>query len=117
VDRDLQSLVLDELNILLAPFAPHLAEELYETRGGKPSLFSHAKWVKYDPSAIKEESVTLVVQVNGKVRAKLTVPVNSGEDAIKSTALADENIKRHLEGKQIVKAIVVPNKIVNFVIK
>ncbi|HQT91262.1 MAG TPA: hypothetical protein PL001_04445, partial [Candidatus Kryptobacter bacterium] len=83
----------------------------------KPSIFSSAKWVKYDPGAIEEESATMVVQVNGKVRAKLTVPVNSTDDAVKSSALNDENVKRHLEGKQIVKAIVVPNKIINFVVR
>ncbi|OYV87517.1 MAG: hypothetical protein B7Z63_02255, partial [Ignavibacteriae bacterium 37-53-5] len=117
VTPDLQSFVLHEFNIILAPFAPHLSEELYEMLGGKPSIFSSAKWVKYDPGAIEEESATMVVQVNGKVRAKLTVPVNSTDDAVKSSALNDENVKRHLEGKQIVKAIVVPNKIINFVVR
>ena len=117
VRRELQALVLDEFNILLAPFAPHLAEELNYFRGGKPSVFSTASWVKYDPAAIEEESVTLVVQINGKVRARLTVPVNSSEETIKSSSLADENVKRHLEGKQILKEIVVPNKIVNFVVR
>ncbi len=117
VTPELQSFVLHEFNVILAPFAPHLSEELNEMLGGEPSIFTTAKWVKYDPAAIAEESVTLVVQVNGKVRAKLTVPVNSTDDAVKSSALNDENVKRHLEGKQIVKAIVVPNKIINFVVR
>ncbi len=117
VGSDLQRLVLDEFNILLAPFAPHLAEELYEMRGGKPSVFTSEKWVNYDAAAVEEESVTMVVQINGKVRARLTVPVNSSEEEVKSISLGDENVKRHLEGKKIVKAIVVPNKIVNYVVK
>ncbi len=117
VSADLQDFVMRQFNVILAPFAPHLAEELNEMRGGKSSIFSSSKWVTYDPEAISEESVTMVVQINGKVRSKLNVPINSTEDTVKAIALADENVKRHLEGKQIVKAIVVQNRIVNFVVK
>ena len=117
VNEELQSFVLGELNILLAPFAPHLAEEVYEMRGGRSSIFAASKWVSYDPAAIVEESVTMVVQVNGKVRAKLNVPIDSEEEAVKSIAFADDNVKRHLEGKSILKAIVVQNRIINFVVR
>ena len=79
VGHGLQAHVLRQINILLAPFAPHLSEELNEMRGGKPTIFSSEKWVTYDQTAIAEESVTIVVQVNGKVRAKLNVPINSTE--------------------------------------
>ena len=113
---ELQAYVLREFNILLAPFAPHLSEELNEMRGGKPSVFSSTKWMTYDQAAIAEESVTVVVQVNGKVRAKLNVPINSTDVVVKSIAEKDENVRRYLEGKKILKSIVVPNKIVNYVV-
>ncbi len=117
IGSELQAFVLQQVNILIAPFAPHLAEELNEMRGGKPSIFTSAKWVTYEQSAIEEENVTIVVQVNGKVRAKMMVPINSADESVKSIALADENVKRHLEGKQVLKAIVVKNRIINFVVR
>lgn len=117
VSDALQNLVLRDLNILLAPFAPHLAEELNELRGNIDSIFVSEKWVTYDPAAIAEENVTLVVQVNGKIRSKLEIPVDSDDEQVKSLALAEPNVKKYLDGKQILKAIVVKNKLVNFVIK
>ena len=119
VRDSLRKIVLKDLNILLAPFAPHLAEELNEMRGNKDSIFIPTKsgWVSYDPTAITEENVTMVVQVNGKIRSKLEVPINSAEEKVKSLALDEPNVEKYLDGKQIVKAIVVKNKLVNFVIK
>ncbi len=116
LSEEFQAYVLCAFNVILAPFAPHLSEELNEMRGGKPSIFSSTKWIAYDQTAIAEESVTIVVQVNGKVRAKLNVPVNSTDAAVKSIAEKDENVRRYLEGKKILKSIVVPNKIVNYVV-
>ncbi|HEY9164897.1 MAG TPA: leucine--tRNA ligase [Candidatus Kryptonia bacterium] len=113
---ELKALVLSTLNRLLAPFAPHLSEEFYEMRGGKTSIFNSEKWPDYDRDAIEEENVTLVVQVNGKVRARLIVPVNSTDEAVKSLSMADTNVSKYLAGKKIVKAIVVQNRLVNFVI-
>ncbi len=117
VSDALQNLVLRDLNILLAPFAPHLAEELNELRGNIDSIFVSEKWVTYDPAAIAEENVTLVVQVNGKIRSKLEIPVDSDDEQVKSLALAEPNVKKYLDDKQILKAVVVKNKIVNFVIR
>ncbi|MCL4539757.1 MAG: leucine--tRNA ligase [Bacteroidetes bacterium] len=113
----LRSLVLNRFNVLLAPFAPHLSEELHELRGGEVPVFSSSRWPEYDASAITEENVTLVVQVNGKVRAKLTVPIDSTDEAVKSLASTEPNVQRHLEGKTILKTIVVQNRLLNFVIK
>ena len=86
-------------------------------RGNKDSIFISGKWVSYDSTAIAEESVTLVIQINGKIRSKLEIPINSDDEAVKSLSLADPNVKKYLDGKQIVKAIVVKNKLVNFVIR
>ncbi len=117
VSKEMKDFVLRNLNVLLAPFAPHLSEELNEMRGNKKSIFISEKWVNYDPSAITEENVTLVIQVNGKIRSKLEIPINSDDENVKALALAEPNVKRYLEGKEIVKAIVVKNKLVNFVIR
>ncbi len=113
----LNGFVFRNFNILLAPFAPHLAEELNQFQGGKDSIFSSQEWPVFDREAITEEDVTLVVQVNGKVRAKLTVPADSEDESVKSLAEVDPNVQRHLEGKQILKTIVVQNRLVNFVVR
>jgi leucyl-tRNA synthetase len=117
VSKKMESFVLRNLNVLLAPFAPHLCEELNELRGNKESIFISEKWATYDPSAIVEENVTLVVQVNGKIRSKLEISIDSDDEKVKALALAEPNVKKYLDGKQIVKAIVVKNKLVNFVIR
>jgi len=112
-----KNFVLGNFNVLLAPFAPHLAEELNEMRGNKNSIFISERWVGYDPAAIVEENVTLVVQVNGKIRGKLEIPIDSSDEDIKKLSLAEPNVKKYLDGKQVIKAVVVKNKLVNFVIK
>lgn len=117
VSKELKIIVLRDFNVLLAPFAPHLSEELNEMRGNKESIFTSERWGNYDPSAIVEENVTLVIQVNGKIRSKIEVPVNSDDEQVKSLSAAEPNVKKYLDGKQIVKAIVVKNKLVNFVIR
>jgi len=116
IGNSLKRSVLEDFNILLAPFAPHLAEELNEIAGNNDSVFVSKRWVDYDSAAIVEENVTLVVQVNGKIRGKLEIPVDSDDERAKSLALGEQNVKRYLEGKRIVKTIVVKNKLVNFVI-
>ena len=102
--------------LLLAPFAPYLAHELWEGLGQKEALL-RAPWPKYDPELAKEEELQIPVQVNGKLRALITVPAGAGEALILETALADEKVKAHIAGKTIVKKIVVPGKLVNIVVK
>jgi leucyl-tRNA synthetase len=101
---------------LLCPFAPHLAEEMWEALGEK-GLASHAAWPKADPSALVEDVLTLPVQVNGKVRGQVTVPAGAADPEVVAAARAVENVRRHLEGKQIVKEIVVPKRLVNLVVR
>jgi len=111
-----EKILVETLALLLAPFAPHIAEELWEKIGHRPSIFS-SRWPQYDESKIKKGEVTVVLQVNGKVRSTVSVPVDSDEEALKAAALADKNIQRHLDSRQIVKVIVVRNKLVNLVVR
>ena len=101
---------------LLSPFAPHIAEEINELLGEK-DLISVAKWPEYDESKTVDDTVQLPVQINGKVRSTVLVPKDADKDAVLTIAKADEKIVAAVEGKTIVKEIVVPGKIVNIVIK
>ena len=101
---------------LLSPFAPHVAEEIYELMGGQ-GLASLAKWPEYDEALTVDDAIEMPVQINGKVRSVVTVPVNSDKDTVLSIVKADEKIKMAIDGKTIVKEIVIPGKIINIVIK
>jgi leucyl-tRNA synthetase len=107
---------LSNLVLLLAPAVPHLAEELWHEMGHEESVHVSA-WPAYDPELIQDNVLTLVVQVNGKLRGQIVVAADTSEDEIKATAAADPNVAKHLTGLQIVKTIVVPRKLVNFVVK
>ncbi len=99
---------------LLAPIAPHIAEELWEILGNEGGI-SYVPWPTFDEAALVESEVEIVCQINGKVRAKLMVPVDSGKEALEELALANEQIKEHIAGKTVRKVIAVPNKLVNIV--
>jgi leucyl-tRNA synthetase len=101
---------------LLSPFAPHVAEEIYSALGNK-DLVSIAKWPEYDESKTKDDTVELPVQVNGKVKSTVVVAKDAAKDAVLSVAYSDEKVKAAIEGKSVVKEIVVPGKIVNIVVK
>ena len=105
-----------DLALLLHPFAPYLSHELWELLGEKGSLL-HQPWPKYDPALAREEEIEIVVQVNGKIRARLLVSAGAGEEEVRQLALNDPKVLSSLDGKQIVKAIVVPHKLVNIVVK
>jgi len=105
------------LVLLLGPFAPYLASELWTTLGEDPSALLRHPWPQADPVLAKEDEVEIVVQFNGKVRSRLVVAHDAEEEAVRQAALNDEKVKEALAGKQIVKVIVVKNKLVNFVIK
>lgn len=107
---------LGSLVQLLQPFAPHMAAELWQQLGNGDQL-DFADWPQWDESKIVKDTLTVVVQVNGKVRATLSVAATATEDEVKAAALADPNIQRHTAGKQVVKSIYVPGKIVNLVVK
>ena len=106
---------LERLVLLLAPFAPHIAEELWSTLGGAGTT-DRAAWPAADPALMRTEEITLVVQVNGKVRQKLKVPEAAGEEELKARALEDPKIQPWLDGKTVRKVVVVPKKLVNIVV-
>ncbi|MCC0630024.1 MULTISPECIES: leucine--tRNA ligase [unclassified Clostridioides] len=101
---------------IIAPFAPHLGEELWTMIGKEGSVFD-IDWPKYDEKALVKDEIEVVVQVNGKVRGKLTVNSNISKEEMEKVALEDEKIKGLVEGKTIVKVIAVPKKLVNVVVK
>ncbi len=101
---------------IIAPFAPHLGEELWTMIGKEGSVFD-IDWPKYDEKALVKDEIEVVVQVNGKVRGKLTVNSNISKDEMEKVALEDEKIKGLVEGKTIVKVVAVPKKLVNVVVK
>ncbi len=117
--RETEQIVLSEAIDLflriLHPFAPHITDELWERLGKDGSLFTQS-WAEVDEEAAAEETVTIVVQVNGRVRGRIVVPVDAGETLIKELALQEPNVQAHLEGKQVKRIIVVPGKIVNIVV-
>ena len=102
------------LLLLLAPMAPFITEELWARRGGAYSIHQQA-WPAYDPALAKAEEVTLVVQVDGKVRDRLTVAVGLSEAEARAAALASGKVRSAIAGRRIAKVIVVPDRLVNIV--
>lgn len=104
-------------SILLNPFAPHVTEEVYEACKLGNGILAEAEWPEYDESKCVDDSVEIVVQVNGKIKAKLNIPVDADKDAVLDLAKNDENVKKAIDGMKIIKEIVVPKKLVNLVVK
>ncbi len=107
---------ISNLLLLVAPVAPHIAEELWAFLG-KPYSIHQQAWPAWDPAMLVEDEIEIPVQINGKMRGRVTVPADAGEDAIKAAALADANVQRHLEGQQVLKVIVPNKKLVSIVAK
>jgi leucyl-tRNA synthetase len=106
--------VLEKLALLLGPFAPYLAEELWEEQGRTGPVFKQA-WPGYDPELAREDEAEIVIQVNGKVRGRIYVAFGTSPEALEKHAMDDAKIKSLLDGKQVLKVIVVPDKLVNIV--
>lgn len=105
-----------DLLIILNPFAPHVTEELYQMIGCE-GVLDEQEWVTYDEALCKDDTIEIVCQINGKVKSKLTIPTDAARDDVIALAKADEAIVKATEGKNIVKEIYVPNKLVNLVVK
>jgi leucyl-tRNA synthetase len=107
---------LEALLTMLTPFAPHVSEELWQSIGGQ-GLVSTRQWPAWDAALVAEEVVTVVVQVNGKVRGRLDFPADAGEEEVRQTALEDPQIQRHLTGVTVQKAVYIPGRLLNFVVR
>jgi leucyl-tRNA synthetase len=107
--------VLEPFVLLLSPFAPHMAEELWSALGHTDTL-AYEPWPSYDEGLTRAEEIEVPVQVNGKLRSKIRVPADTDEATLKSLALADERVRSLIDGKQVRKVIVVPKKLVNIVV-
>jgi leucyl-tRNA synthetase len=105
----------ETLVLLLSPLAPHLAEELWQRLGANESLAYHA-WPVADPALLKAEVLEIPVQVNGKVRGKISVPAEAQESEVIEIAKQDSNVGKHLAGQSVKRAIYVRGRIVNFVV-
>ena len=108
---------LDRLTLLLAPFAPYLAQEIQEELGGGQEPVFRRPWPDYDPELAKEEEAEIVVQVNGRVRSRLSAPFGAPREQVERQALADAKVQPFVAGKQVVKIVTVPDKLVNIVVK
>jgi leucyl-tRNA synthetase len=108
--------ILRTLTLLLAPFAPYLSFELWEYIGEKGDLL-RAPWPKFDEALAREEQIEIPVQINGKLRAVVTVGADADEDTVRDAALKDAKIAALIAGKEIVRIIVVPRKLINIVVK
>ncbi len=114
-EKEISLIYYSKFLILLSPFAPHIAEELWNQLGNKKSIFTE-KWPQFDPKLVKDETIELVVQVNGKVRAKLSVPAEISEEEAKNLATSDVAIKKWLAGQEPKKVIFVRGRLINIVI-
>ncbi|MCZ6889056.1 MAG: leucine--tRNA ligase, partial [Gammaproteobacteria bacterium] len=114
-DRTARRAELEPLVILLAPFAPHIAEELYARLGHSGGLFDSASWPAFDAAKIVESTVEIAVQVNGKLRGRITMPPDAEQDAVVAAAKANENVARHLDSASVRKVIYIPGKLLNLV--
>ncbi len=108
--------LLEKLALLLSPYTPHLAEELWEMLGHEPSI-ANAEWPSWNEALCQEDSIEMVVQVNGKLRARIQMPAAASKEEMLKEAKSDAQIIPYLEGKTLVKEIVVPGKLVNLVVK
>ena len=115
-DRAVMAEALSAVVRMLYPITPHICFELWQALGNESNIDT-AEWVKADETAMVEDEKLIVVQVNGKVRGKVTVPATSSEEEIKAAAKADPNVAKFLDGKEILKEIYIPLKMLNFVVK
>ena len=114
---EIKSYSLKRFALMLAPLAPHLGEECWSLLGNEKSIFENPLWLEPDKNALAVQEVTIVIQVNGKVRGKFNVPIDSDENIVKTAAWKDEKVKKYTDGKTVIKEIYVKNRIYNIVVK
>ena len=101
---------------MLAPFAPHIAEELWECFGHSESL-SRTAWPEFSSELAREEEIEVAIQVNGKLRSRIFADANASDDELRDNALADEKVRSAIEGRDVAKVIVIPKRLVNVVVR
>lgn len=115
-EQEIVNQAIETVVILLAPFVPHITEELWKELGHKESVHRQP-WPSYDPAALVQEEVEIAIQVNGRVRDKAIVPADASQQEIEEIVMKQERIQAYLSGKTVRKVIVVPGKLVNIVAK
>jgi len=115
-NKALIKLAVENLLILLSPFSPHICEELWQQTGRRTSIYLEP-WPKYDPEALILDEVEIVIQISGKVKERLKVPINTAREDLEQIALDHPKIKALTDLKKIVKIVVVPNKLINIVVE
>jgi leucyl-tRNA synthetase len=105
---------IDSLVLMLSPFAPHMAEELWQALGHPDGIVA-ARWPEYDEAVAKAEEIVVPVQVNGKLRGRLTVPAETTEDELRELALADSQVRQHIAGREVKKVVVARGRLVSIV--
>jgi leucyl-tRNA synthetase len=115
--KEIQAYVLNRYAVMAAPLAPHLGEECWQLIGNANSLFESPLWFEVDAAGLVEDSVNIAVQINGKLRSTIQLPIDSEQDSVKDAVFGDEKVIKHTNGKNIVKEIYVKNKIYNIVVK
>jgi leucyl-tRNA synthetase len=108
--------VAEKLALMLAPFAPYMSQEIWDELGGEGPVFRQP-WPSYDPELAKEDEAEVILQVNGKLRSRLSAPFGTPKEELEARAMADEKLRPFIEGKQVVKVIIVADKLVNIVVK
>jgi leucyl-tRNA synthetase len=116
ISADVMRQLIESLALMLAPFAPYMVQEIWEELGHEGPVFRHP-WPAFDSELAKDREAEVVVQVNGKLRSRIYTEFGLPNDVVERLALADEKVKPFLEGKQVVKVIIVPDKLVNLVVK
>lgn len=109
------AMILGNFILLLSPFAPHIAEELWQKLGKTKSL-AYESWPVYDKAKCIESTVEIVLQINGKIRSKISVEMNTQDEELEKLAINDSNVRRYIDGKHIIKKVIIPNKLVNIVV-
>jgi leucyl-tRNA synthetase len=118
-DRAAVKEALVAIAMMLAPFAPHVAEELWHEvlgPGVRDQLLAEAPWPSHDPALVVADVVTVAVQVNGKLRGEIQVPLAAGEPEVRALAEQEDRVKAHLAGKTVRKVVFVPRRLINFVV-
>jgi leucyl-tRNA synthetase len=115
--KEIQAYILSRYAVMTAPLAPHLGEECWQLLYNTDSLFESPKWFEVDPAGLVEDSVNIAVQINGKLRSTILMPIDSEQESVKEIVFEDEKVLKHINGKSIVKEIYVKNKIYNIVVK